>query len=222
MDKIVYPSVWQVDSVLSYELMNLWVIAPKGATLINLSSTTDWQMAIKLSVVVWCSIFSFTPIQDKYRRCNYQSGRLGRRDYGAATEKMEPASKTEAHGRFLLECRIQTERSVVHGKTIYYADGHGPRVIQERLPRLGLVEDFRCNRPQEKPEIPDHILYQWTKHNSIRDRLRELALVEEVGCPQQLDFWVRRGATRTSRHTWPGLCSWGWKKSHSIDNSPYS
>ena len=65
--------------------------------------------------------------------------------------------------------------------------GHG--AFKGRLHRLGLAEDSRCSCPLGGPETPEHILYECTKYNSIRDRLRERALI----WPPQLDFWVRRG-----------------------------
>ena len=62
-------------------------------------------------------------------------------------------------------------------------------------------------------ENPEHILYECTKYNSIRDRLRERALIEGVAWPPQLDFWMR---------TWAGRGDWDWKKSHSTENCRYS
>ena len=38
----------------------------------------------------------------------------------------------------------------------------------------------RCRFPLEGPEAPEQILYVSTKYNSIRDRLRERALIEGV------------------------------------------
>ena len=59
--------------------------------------------------------------------------------------------------------------------------GHG--AFKERLHRLGLAEDSRCSCPLGGPETPEHILYECTKYNSIRDRLRESVLIEEVVWP---------------------------------------
>ena len=73
---------------------------------------------------------------------------------------------------------------------IYYT---GHEAFKERLHRQGLAEDPRCGCPLRGPETPEHILYECTKYNSIRDRLRERALLEGVAWPPQLDFWVRRG-----------------------------
>ena len=38
-----------------------------------------------------------------------------------------------------------------------------------------------------------HPLYECTKYNSIRGRLREHVLIEGVAWPPQLEFWARRG-----------------------------
>ena len=46
------------------------------------------------------------------------------------------------------------------------------------MQELGLVEDPRCSCPLGGHETPEHILYECTKYNSIRDRLRERALIE--------------------------------------------
>ena len=63
----------------------------------------------------------------------------------------------------------------------------GHEAFKERLHRLGLADDPRCGCPLGGPGITEHILYECTKYNSIRDRLGERALIEGV------DFWMRRG-----------------------------
>ena len=67
--------------------------------------------------------------------------------------------------------------------------GHG--AFKERLHRLGLVEDPRRCCPLRGPETPEHILYECTKYNGIRDRLRDR--YRRSGVTPQLDFWIRRG-----------------------------
>jgi hypothetical protein len=68
--------------------------------------------------------------------------------------------------------------------------GYG--TFKEILHRLGLAENPRYGSPLGGTETPEHILYECTKYNSIRDRLWECALIEGVAWPPQLDFWVRR------------------------------
>ena len=60
-----------------------------------------------------------------------------------------------------------------------------------------------------KHRIPLESIYLYfppSSQNSIRDRLRERALIEGVVWPPQLDFGCGEGATKTSRHTWAGRC----------------
>jgi hypothetical protein len=63
--------------------------------------------------------------------------------------------------------------------------GHG--TFKERLHRLGLSEDSQCGCPLGGPETQEHILYECTKYNSIRDLLRECALIEGVAWPHS---WI--------------------------------
>ena len=77
---------------------------------------------------------------------------------------------------------------------IQMVTGHG--TFKERLHRLGLAEDSQFSCPLVGPETPEHILYEYSKYNSIRDRLRELALLERVAWSPQQEFWVRRGCYR--------------------------
>ena len=85
-------------------------------------------------------------------------------------------SERKAHVRLLSECQFKTEDSVVRGNTLHHTDGHG--AFKKRLHRLGLAEDPPFGCPLGGPETPKHILYECTKYNSIRDRLRERAIVE--------------------------------------------
>ena len=45
---------------------------------------------------------------------------------------------------------------------------------------LIIVKGLLCGSPLEGPEAPEQIIYESTKYNSIRDRLRERALIEGV------------------------------------------
>ena len=82
------------------------------------------------------------------------------------------------------------QNPVVRGNTLHHTDGHGPRGIQGKIAQ---AEDSRYSCPLGGPRTPEHILYECTKYNSIRDRLRKRALIEGVAWPPQLDFWMRRG-----------------------------
>ena len=49
--------------------------------------------------------------------------------------------------------------------------GHG--VFREKLQRMKLIMDPTCNCPLDVTETLEHILYEWTKYNSIKNRFRE-------------------------------------------------
>ena len=72
----------------------------------------------------------------------------------------------------------------------------GHRSFGERLYNLGLVDNPRCICPLGELETPEHILYECTKYNSLRDKLRERALVEDVVWPPPVDFWMRKECHR--------------------------
>ena len=74
--------------------------------------------------------------------------------------------------------------------TLHHTDGHG--AFKKGVHRLGLAEDPRCGCPLGWPDTPEHILYECTKYNSIRERLRGRATIEGIAWPPQLDFWARR------------------------------
>ena len=38
--------------LLLFKKLNLWLTAPKGATAVNLTSVTDWQMALRRDNVI--------------------------------------------------------------------------------------------------------------------------------------------------------------------------
>jgi hypothetical protein len=70
---------------------------------------------------------------------------------------------------------------VVRDNTLHHAYDHGHWVFRERLHRLGLPTSPRCNYPLNEPGTPEHIIYECTKYNGIRNLLRERALVEKAG-----------------------------------------
>ena len=88
-------------------------------------------------------------------------------------KKMGPVSERKDTYVFFPNVRLRTRW---FGATHYITQmvtGHG--AFKEGLHRLGLTEDSRCSCPLWGPETPEHILYECTKYNSIRDRLRECA-----------------------------------------------
>ena len=54
------------------------------------------------------------------------------------------------------------------------------------------MDDPRCICPLGELEIAEHILYECTKYNSLRDRLRECVLMEGVVWPPLVDFWMQK------------------------------
>ena len=105
---------------------------------------------------------------------------------------MGPVSERKAHARLFpnVSSRLRTRWFVATHYITQMVTGNG--AFKERLHRLELAEDPRCSCPLGGPETPENILYECTKFNSIRDRLRERSLIEGVAWPPQLDFWMRR------------------------------
>jgi hypothetical protein len=95
-------------------------------------------------------------------------------------KKMGPVFETKAHVRLLSECQFQNGSSVVRGNTLHYTDGYGPRGIQGDIAQAGIARGISMWLPSRGPETPEQILYECAKYNSIRDRLREPAFIEEV------------------------------------------
>ena len=71
--------------------------------------------------------------------------------------------------------------------------GHGS--FRDRLYNLGLVDDPHCVCPLGEMETPEHILYKCTKYHSLRDKLRERALVEGVIWPPPGGFLDAEGVS---------------------------
>ena len=66
----------------------------------------------------------------------------------------------------------------------YHTDDHGPRGVQGEIAQAGTglgLSMWLVYRGE-------HILYECTKYKSIRDQLRECALIEGMAWPSQLEF----------------------------------
>ena len=87
---------------------------------------------------------------------------------------MGPVSEKESYALFPnVGSRLTTQWFVATHYTKQIVTGHGE--FKERLQILGLTAEPRFNYALLEPEAPEYILYEYTKYNSIRDRLREHA-----------------------------------------------
>ena len=76
---------------------------------------------------------------------------------------------------------------MVRGNTLHHTDGHGPRGVQGEIVQAWTGRGLSMWLPS-RPETPQHILYESITYNSIRDQLRERALIEGVAAPPPSEF----------------------------------